>query len=184
MNVSDLRRAWEWRSDEDVLEAYARRFEDLSDAARMVVEDEVRKRGLEERARERAASDTPTEDLTPAQARFASFGEIPDEIGAQAFLSILQSHGIRAVLTGEHAANPRYRGSLIQRRLLVHADDMDDARAILAETLRMAREYEENPSCFDCDSPEVVADELSAVERLSRANAAYKCRACGYRWTR
>jgi hypothetical protein len=191
-------------SDGELLELAAD-LADLTETAQQVLRGEMRNRGLDE---PRAAGETPANSDRPAPLRRVSFvdpytGEIessvpgvnreddaPREFTWKTMLCECddreQAWQIYEVLrrAGIESWIERPGSGIIYPRVLVAADQLDEARAIAARPVppeivdqsRMEPPEFEPPKCPKCGAEDPV------LESVEPANA-WLCEACGNEWT-
>lgn len=173
--------------------------DDLTEMARQVLKDEMRKRGLE---LPRAAAPAKTPPRAPAPMPDA-FEEAPGEVqgtegppveytwktqlcecetGQQAWQirEVLRRAGIDSWFD-----QPNSRWATIPSRVLVAADQLDQARLVAAgpipqdiidESEPSAPEEYELPACPKCGAEDPLLDGVYPVN-------SWECEACGHKWS-
>lgn len=206
--VTEWRRLTEhYRQMSDVqLEELARDFADLTEAAQQILRDELRHRGLSDRgvpappnptltrtqiavASPRNGADVPAnpeesdeDDSEPVEYTWKTLlCECEEWDQVWQLQEMLRRAGIDSWFDG-----PRSIGdsSLLYPRILVAADQLDEARAVIAQPIpqdvvddsrTMAPDYE-MPRCPACRTKDPVLEATDPVNT-------WRCEACGRQWS-
>jgi hypothetical protein len=180
--------------DEQLLDLAAS-FNDLTDMAKTVLRDEVRKRGLGDplspdfaalaqgradaeqalNAAESEAAEKPAVDYTWK----VELCECNDSVEASQIAEVLRRAGLDSWVQ-----TPRYAGDMLGPKVMVAADQLEDARAVIANpipqdivqtSLEQIPEYTP-PVCPACGAADPI---LLAADPSN----SWECEACGKEWS-
>lgn len=168
-------------------------FQDLTDTARDVLRDEMKKRGLGDPQAITADDagpfqDADEEDASPAMTYVWKnlLCECNGREQAQQISEVLRQAGIESWIDASSTYSPYLPvdPSKARMRVMVASDELEEARALIAQPIpadiadRSGAEEEayEAPMCPSCGAPDPV------LEGVDPTNA-WRCEACGREWT-
>ncbi len=170
---------------DDELRALAESYSDLTTPAQQALRDEMLRRGLGDPRAPLPPSAPDPADAAGQPAEFTWKTPLCDCESmqhARLFIEVLRRAGIESWIEGAG----RYTWESSGPRLLVAADQLEQARAVLAqpipeEVLEQAAELDapapfELPACPECGAADPI---LLAVDPVNH----WQCEACGHEWS-
>jgi Putative prokaryotic signal transducing protein len=177
---------------EEELSRLAGQAASLTDVARLVLQEEIAQRGLAIALKEHFGEDILEKRNLISIRRFR---DLPQALLAK---GSLESAGIECFLADDNMVRMDWFISNLLGgiKLLVNADDAEEAVAVLAQPIPESFEVQglgdyQQPHCPECKSLDVSFDELNKKIAYPSAwiglplpihNRAWSCHACGNRW--
>jgi ribosomal protein L37AE/L43A len=172
---------------------------DLTEVARQVLHDEIRKRGLNVPPEAPAPQWTPSTALSGAEESISEeqesalphdftwktlLCECDDQQQARQICAALLEAGIESWIDGPSAFSSYSRFDLRNPRVLVAADRLDEARAVIARPI--PREIVDRSEDVEPDFQSPVCPGCGASDPVLESNDpsnAWRCDSCGRQWT-